>query len=1041
MTDATDGTNAIRDRSVSGNVLRRLRRIFISFAILFILHSSSFILPARAQDQHLFDSLHAAFAFATQDTTRSDILGKLAGALEDIDTATAMSYATQSMHFAEAAHDNRRIARFDLFLAHRYSNAGLYDSARARLLDALHNAQELGDSTIMETVFSQLGRNDMEIGKFQEALDYFLKDLDIAIHRHDPVAIGNAYNDLGCIYLYQFEPTTAQRYLRLGLSYAISTKDTRLKAHIYNNIGLSFNDTVGTIPHYQENLDSALNYFRQAVALYAETDERYTRARVLGNMGDIFEKKHLLDSALVYDRQAIYMHEAVGIASTYMAAAYAQLGNLFLRIRHSDSAFHYLLLARDIDQRIGARRGLYYHFLDLSRAYAQSGDYKQAYEYLGLGANLHDSLYNVDKSRVFSEMETKYQTSKKEKEIAEQNQEIRQQRVVNYAVMGIAAVLCLIALIIYRNDRQKQRVNRELARAKERAEASELLEKQFLANMSHEIRTPMNAVLGMTTLLLETELNTKQRDYLEAIAASADNLLIIINDILDLSKLQAGKMELERIPFRLHDVTRHVVEMMGFKAEAKHITLTEEFDESMPAVVVGDPARLTQILVNLAGNAIKFTPHGSVTIRIAATAVGADRKMNVRIGVRDTGIGIAADKLATIFDSFSQADAETSRKYGGTGLGLAISRTLVELQGGHIDVTSELGKGSEFSFTIPYEVTSEEILTESELPVPSETVSLEGLRVLLVEDNEYNQIVLADTLRNVIPELSLEIASNGREAIAILHTLPFDIVLMDVQMPEMDGIEATKYIRAHMTRGKRDVPIIALTASVIKSEIDRCFAAGMNDYVPKPFRKDELLSVLAKYYKGQPGRVATPAVHPTPVANPETLNVAQPTPVQPPSPKGTATPPAPAVVTAPPVAQPKLRPPVEKEIVSTTPTVSTTTMANNSIPVADLTALADITGGDAQQLKKYIKMFLDGVPGQLETVGAAIEANDFDSARRRVHAMKPHLKFMGMKVAAGFADSIEELCAQQGDPVRINREFAQVRQQCEQAFVELKAKL
>ncbi len=1006
----------------------------VCLCLVFLLQQWSFSRSAHAQDQHLFDSLHAAFAFATQDTTRSDILGKLAGALEDIDTATAMSYATQSMHFAEAAHDSRRIARFDLFLAHRYSNAGLYDSARSRLLDALKHAEELNDSTIMATVFSQLGRNDMEVGKYQEALNYFLKDLDFALHRRDAAAIGNAYNDLGCIYLYQFMPTNALRYLRLALQYAERTKDTRLAAHIYNNIGLSFNDTIGVILHYKENLDSSLLYFRKAVALYSETDEHYTRARVLGNMGDIFERQHLLDSALSYDRQAIYMHESVGIASTYMAAAYAQLGNLFLRIRHTDSAFHYLLLARDIDQRIGARRGLYYHYIDLSRAYAQSGDYKQAYEYLGLGASLHDSLYNVDKSRVFSEMETKYQTSKKEKEIAAQDQEIRQQRVVNYAVMGIAGVLCLVALIIYRNDRHKQRVNRELAKAKERAEASELLEKQFLANMSHEIRTPMNAVLGMTTLLLETTLTTKQRDYLEAIAASADNLLIIINDILDLSKLQAGKMELERIPFRLHDVTRHVVDMMHFKAEAKHLDLTEDFDESMPAVVIGDPARLTQILVNLAGNAIKFTPNGSVTIHISATAVGADRKMNVRIAVRDTGIGIAAEKLSTIFDSFSQADAETSRKYGGTGLGLAISRTLVELQGGSIGVTSELGKGSEFAFTIPYEVTSEEVLTESETPPVTETISLEGLRVLLVEDNEYNQIVLADTLRNVIPDVALEIASNGREAIAIIHTLPFDIVLMDVQMPEMDGIEATKYIRAHLGRGKRDVPIIALTASVIKSEIDRCFEAGMNDYVPKPFRKDELLSVIAKYYKGQPGRApAIPAHAPAP-AGPTVVPEAKPE-----TPKAKPETPKAKPVSSEPVpisAAPAPKPPEPTETTSAMPQPE-----KPSSPVADLTALSDITGGDAQQLKKYIKMFLDGVPGQLETVAVALEANDYDSARRRMHAMKPHLKFMGMKVAAGFADSIEQLCAEQREPERINHEFAQVKQQCEWAFEELKAKL
>jgi len=926
---------------------------------------------------------------------------KLATALEDVDTATAMSYALQSLNYAERAHDARRAARFELFAAHEFSNAGMYDSARGRLERAVRNAEKLGDSAMLANAFSQLGWNDLEVGSYHEALDFFLRQLDVVQHSHDTAGIGNAYNNIGCLYIDQQEIGNAIKNLRLALAYSLHGKDLRAQAAIYNNLGLSYNGRNGLLP-YEQSLDSALAYFRKGEMLYAAAGEQYLRARVLGNIGAVYEKKGVLDSALSYYRHSVSMHQAVGLSSTYAAGAYAQLGNLFLLLKHPDSAFRYLNLARDIDERLGAKRGLIDRYLSLSKAYAETGDYKQAYEYLQKGNALHDSLYNVDKSRILADMEAKYQTSKNEHRIATQNEEIKRQQTITYAIIGFAVVLALGVGLIFLKERQLKRTNKELAAAKERAEASERLEHQFLANMSHEIRTPMNAVLGMTTLLLDTTLSQKQRDYLEAIQTSADNLLVVINDILDLSKLQAGKMELEHIPFRTHEVIDQVLDLMRFKAESKGITLTQEISESAPAAVVGDSARLSQILTNLVSNAVKFTDKGSVSVHVSAIAAG-ERKMMVRIAVRDTGIGIAADKQKTVFDSFSQAETETTRKYGGTGLGLTISRTLVELMGGSIEVTSELGRGSEFAITMPFEVVAEESLVEPERTVHLDAATLRGLRVMLVEDNEYNQIVLADTLRSMIPEVMLEIASNGHQAIALLQAFNFDLILMDVQMPEMDGIEATQYIRTHFTRSKRDIPIIALTASVIKSELDRCMAAGMNDCVPKPFKQDELFRVIGKYYRRKPAPIAQPA---TPVVSTFPLHA----------------------------------PIMTQEVAAGPAPINSNGSASNT-PVADLSSLAQITGGDEGQLKKYIKMFLDGVPGQLESIAEALSADDYDNARRRMHAMKPHLKFMGMTVAAGFADSIEQLCAEKKDTEKVHHDFAEVRRMCEQAFIELSAKL
>ncbi len=948
---------------------------------------------ALAQTQNYFDSLHAAYAYATQDTERSDILFQLATALEDADTATAMSYAVQSYEFAEKAGDGHRETRFALLQAHIYSNAGEYGEARTKLLQTVSTAKHIGDSDLLAQAYSQLGWNDLEIASYDEALDFFLSGLNIVQVRRDSAGIANAYNNLGCLYLDQQEPEMALKYLRLALASESRTRNSMALAAIYNNIGRSFNGSMRTLP-FDAALDSSLFYFRHSERLYREIGEHNQRARVLGNIGSVFEKKGMLDSTLYYDRKSIEMNRAAAPNSIYTASAYLQLGNVFLQLHTADSALYYLNLARTIDERIGARRGLVDGYLSLAKAYAAAGDYESAYTFLTKGSALHDSIYNVDKSRILADMEAKYQASKSERQIATQDRELEHDRFINYSIIGIAVVLCLVAALFYRNERKLRRINTELAAAKERAEASERLEHQFLANMSHEIRTPMNAVLGMTTLLLDSSLSTKQRDYLEAIEASADNLLVIINDILDLSKLQAGKMELEHIPFRLLDVTGHAMDIMRLKAEGRGLTLTEEIAESTPKVVIGDPARLSQVLMNLLSNAVKFTERGSVKILVSAVTAG-ERHMKVRIAVRDTGIGIPKEKLNSIFDSFSQADAETSRKYGGTGLGLTISRTLVELQGGHIGVESKPGNGSEFSFTIPYEVAGEGVFVEPEATASIDAASLRGMHVLLVEDNEYNQIVLTDTLRNMIPEVSVELASNGLEAITLVQSFAFDLVLMDVQMPEMDGIEATKHIRTHLPRTKRDVPIIALTASVIKSEIDRCFAAGMNDYVPKPFKQDELFRVIAKYYRGKANAVI-----------------------------------------------PSFKTNGSDGIDNTSTNFSKQNMNGAyGAPVTNLNTLREITGGNEEQLKKYIRMFLDGVPGQLESVTAALEQNDLDNARRRVHAMKPHLKFMGMSTAAGFAESVEQLCAEPKNAVQATEQFALVSAQCEQAIAELKEKL
>ena len=393
-------------------------------------------------------------------------------------------------------------------------------------------------------------------------------------------------------------------------------------------------------------------------------------------------------------------------------------------------------------------------------------------------------------------------------------------------------------------------MNGDLLVARDAAEASRRAKAQFLANMSHEIRTPMNAVIGLTNLLQNTQPTREQAEYLTAIGSSSQNLLVILNDILDSSKMEAGKLTLEQIPFRLPDAVRRLSTMFRYAADSKGLLLRVEVAPEVPAAVLGDPTRLQQILVNLVSNALKFTRQGSVTVHVGLSAAAPPDAEHValRFAVQDTGIGIAPDKLGAIFEDFSQANASTTREFGGTGLGLSIARNLVQLHGGWLGVRSEEGAGSEFFFEVTYPV-ADAAQAQPEAHAGPLPAFEPALRVLVAEDNELNQLVARKTLENW--NVQVVIAANGRLAVEQVTqaTEPFDAVLMDVQMPELDGYAATRALR-ELFPDARHLPIIGLTASVLPEDRGLALAAGMNDTLAKPFEPAMLHARLA-YFTGR----------------------------------------------------------------------------------------------------------------------------------------------------------------------------------------------
>lgn len=477
----------------------------------------------------------------------------------------------------------------------------------------------------------------------------------------------------------------------------------------------------------------------------------------------------------------------------------------------------------------------------------------------------------------------------------------------------------------------------ELKIAKQTAEESAKTKELFLANMSHEIRTPMNGIVGLTNLLLKSPLNEKQKEYASSVKQSAENLLVIINDILDFSKIQAGKFEIVKKPFDLSNLFYNLTQAFKLDAQRKNLDLNTSIDDNIKPILNGDEIRLNQILSNLISNALKFTEHGkiSLSVRLLNQTTEAYR---LRFSVKDSGIGIAPEKADKIFNSFTQANSDTSRKYGGTGLGLTIVKNMLELMGSKIRVASVPGEGSDFFFDLNLEKATK---LQEDLQSNDEdyTGKLHGLRILMAEDNKVNQLFASELIQDW--GASLDIADNGKLAVEMAKRNEYDLILMDIQMPEMSGIDATHYIRNEFKSPKKDIVIIAMTANAMKGNEEQYGKAGMNDVIFKPYESAELFHKIKKF--------TTPAIKNLPPAKIRTENI-PPTPIK------------------------------KEELV----------LKHTSMHV-----LTAFSRGKDSFIIKMLTVLLESVPVTASELNNAIQNNDWGHVNKAAHKLIPNMNMMG----------------------------------------------
>ena len=787
---------------------------------------------------------------------------------------------------------------------------------------------------------TQIGRIELNKNNYDVALETFIKALDLNKEISNLAGVAKCRLLMGDVYKKIGDKRWAKREYEIALQIGIKTKNSYLIAFSNYSLGI---------------LEKSLGNKKLALQLLELSDEQINedenpklQADIARGLGQLYVDLGRPNQGIRALRKSLTNYVKFDSAvyngvSFNQAEVNYELAKAYELIDDYVNFLYYMEKSLTISEKLALKNYIKKGYKNLAKAYELNKQYRKAYEYLQYYAAIKDA-------GEITFLESQLELAKKNQKLIlfeeKQNSEdeIKFTRNIFFAVILI--ILLVFSSFLLYAYRQKILINKALEKATLQSNKLSKDKEDFFAYTSHEIRTPLNAVVGLSHLMSETKLNTKQKDYLNIIKSSANNILFLVNDILDLSKFEKGAIKLEQLPFSLINISNDITKSVAFKIKDKPVEIISKLSVGIPAILIGDPMRINQILLNLVDNAIKFTEKGSVTISIEPAANYAETK-KLNFAISDTGIGIKKEKLETIFDSYEQASSNTSRQYGGTGLGLAITKELVRLMGGEINVSSNPDKGSVFSFSL---CLSESEFQEETTLSWNESYDFNGLSMLLVDDNELNRVVLNELIQNMKQEIKLSFAEDGLVAVEMVKENDYDLILMDLQMPNMNGFEATEFIRTRLPNKKNGVPIIAMTAHVLDGVAKKCIEIGMNDCLSKPVKTEMLFKKIASI-----------------------LNI-------------------------------------PKKINAVSPKESSfknTSKAEKSVTNLDL--IKKISKNNPIKIIKYLSIYLENVPADLKKLNQSLKKENYNEVASIAHKIKGNVSYLGVESVVNDLVALEKL--------------------------------
>ena len=714
---------------------------------------------------------------------------------------------------------------------------GQIESALEHASRALTIFQNIDDKTGEIKAYTTLGKLELLIGNAPLARSYFNRGFTIGVDMDSLDVMVRTKLLLGKTYINGANQSIGIMYLQEASDMAEKAQNHVLRTECLFALGAWYN-------HFSA-YNTATGYLELALEAAMQSGEEELIANVMHALGNTYLKSNQHDLAYISFEKSLRKNEALGNKDKQAILCY-ELGVLKLELGQQDEALIFFRNSLTLATDIGLKEYITKGYQVLSEVYEKNHDYENAYRFV----KLVNAIKGVSE---ISELETQIQnqrilrenqTFKQREDLRDEQDERKRERFT--LLLVIVILLCISLAYLFFVNQQKQKVNNELEQARIRAEDSEKEKEKFLTYTSHEIRTPLNAVVGVAQLLEQTPLNPKQEEYINTLKRSANNILHIVNDVLDLSKIESGSIELESTELLLKQLIGNIFNTLLFKLHNKDVNLINDFDPKIPLNLRGDSVRLNQILLNLTDNAVKFTRSGEIRLKVELIDE-TDNDAIIKFDVADTGKGIRQSSLKQIFKRYEQETIHTTRNYGGTGLGLPITKQLVELMGGNIEVESTYGKGTVFSFELRFDKS----VGQQEEHEPKKIVDIS---VLYVDDNQLNRELFYDLVNDANTGVVVELAEDAKSALKFLESNKYDLILLDIQMPRINGYELSGLIRDKLGISKEETPIFALTAYTPEDIDERCKKAGMNGFLSKPIDLEELNKLLQKEISLKPSK-------------------------------------------------------------------------------------------------------------------------------------------------------------------------------------------